>query len=48
MSTLQVYKGVLFTIPTSADKGLSSWQSDLLELDGVKEVERDTIVHTQR
>ncbi|GAA6040154.1 hypothetical protein JCM8097_002057 [Rhodosporidiobolus ruineniae] len=43
----RVYKGILFTIPTSSDKGLTSWQSSLTKQDGVKYVEEDQVVKTQ-
>lgn len=42
----QVFKGVLFTVPSMSDRGLASWQSALLREDGVKIVEEDTIVKT--
>ncbi|ORY88563.1 hypothetical protein BCR35DRAFT_301302 [Leucosporidium creatinivorum] len=42
----RVFKGVLFTVPSTSDRGLSSWQSALLKEDGVKIVEEDTIVKT--
>ncbi|GJN87658.1 hypothetical protein Rhopal_000613-T1 [Rhodotorula paludigena] len=43
----RVYKGILFTIPAAKDKGLSSWQSSLSKLAGVKYVEKDDVVTTQ-
>ncbi|GAA6006879.1 uncharacterized protein JCM10292_000345 [Rhodotorula paludigena] len=43
----RVYKGILFTIPAGKDKGLSSWQSSLSKLAGVKYVEKDDVVTTQ-
>ncbi|GAA5907001.1 hypothetical protein JCM5296_003908 [Sporobolomyces johnsonii] len=43
----RVFKGVLFTIPSSSDKGLTSWQSTLGKQDGVKYVEEDSVVKIQ-
>ncbi|GAA6024724.1 hypothetical protein JCM10207_002810 [Rhodosporidiobolus poonsookiae] len=43
----RVYKGILFTIPSSADKGLTSWQVALTKEAGVKYVEEDSVVKTQ-
>ncbi|CEQ38576.1 SPOSA6832_00023 [Sporobolomyces salmonicolor] len=43
----QVFKGVLFTIPSSSDKGLTSWQSALGKQEGVKYVEEDSVVKIQ-
>ncbi|BGP36984.1 hypothetical protein JCM10450v2_000894 [Rhodotorula kratochvilovae] len=43
----RVYKGILFTVPSAHDKGLSSWQSSLLKLAGVKYVEEDSLMTTQ-
>ncbi|POY76208.1 hypothetical protein BMF94_0403 [Rhodotorula taiwanensis] len=40
----RVYKGILFTVPASADKGLTSWSSALASQDGVKYVEKDEVV----
>ncbi|GAA5989065.1 hypothetical protein JCM10908_006290 [Rhodotorula pacifica] len=40
----RVYKGILFTIPASSDKGLDSWSSALSSQEGVKYVEKDEIM----
>ncbi|GAA5968497.1 hypothetical protein JCM8115_004195 [Rhodotorula mucilaginosa] len=40
----RVYKGILFTIPASSDKGLDSWSSALSAQDGVKYVEKDEVM----
>ncbi|KAL8277176.1 hypothetical protein RQP46_010424 [Phenoliferia psychrophenolica] len=42
----RVYKGVLFSVPTTADHGLASWSARLDKLVGVKFVEEDTVVKT--
>ncbi|GAA5865565.1 hypothetical protein JCM3774_002052 [Rhodotorula dairenensis] len=42
----RVYKGILFTIPASSDKGLDSWSSALSAQEGVKYVEKDEIMRT--
>lgn len=44
--TPQVYKGVLFQVPPVHDKGLDSWSTKLLAVDGVRAVEEDSIVKT--
>ncbi|GAA5917815.1 hypothetical protein JCM6882_004156 [Rhodosporidiobolus microsporus] len=43
----RVFKGILFTIPTSADKGLTAWENALTKQEGVKYVEEDQLVKTQ-
>ncbi|GAA5989214.1 hypothetical protein JCM11641_006570 [Rhodosporidiobolus odoratus] len=43
----RVYKGILFSVPSTSDKGLSSWQSSLVRQDGVKYVEADQLVKVQ-
>ncbi|GAA5845825.1 hypothetical protein JCM11251_001815 [Rhodosporidiobolus azoricus] len=43
----RVYKGILFTIPSSTDKGLSAWETSLTRETGVKYVEEDQLVKTQ-
>ncbi|GAA5956276.1 hypothetical protein JCM3765_005614 [Sporobolomyces pararoseus] len=43
----RVFKGILFTVPQSDDKGLTSWQSSLGKQEGVKYVEEDSIVKIQ-
>ncbi|GAA6063817.1 hypothetical protein JCM10212_001648 [Sporobolomyces blumeae] len=43
----RVFKGILFTIPSSADKGLTSWQQTLGKEPGIKYVEEDSIVKIQ-
>ncbi|BGP21921.1 hypothetical protein Rt10032_c18g6114 [Rhodotorula toruloides] len=37
----RVYKGVLFSIPLSRDKGLTAWETALTKQEGVKYVEKD-------
>ncbi|KAI5474171.1 proteinase inhibitor domain containing protein [Pseudohyphozyma bogoriensis] len=42
----RVYKGVLFSIPTVSDLGLTTWESSLTKMDGVKSVEEDSVIKT--
>ncbi|KAK4056143.1 hypothetical protein OIO90_002874 [Microbotryomycetes sp. JL221] len=42
----RVFKGILYTVAASADRGLTSWQSSLTNLDGVRAVELDSVVRT--
>lgn len=44
LTTAQVYKGVLFSVPAVEDKGLRSWIERIGELEGVKAVEEDQVV----
>lgn len=42
---VQVFKGILFSVGKTGDKGLSAWESTLASLQGVKSVEEDSVVH---